>query len=220
MCFRLLQQQYYHSYETIVAAFFVSYILFIITIASISRFEDLSNRLLSPAYIPLLLIATSWVPFALKKYTLVKRRILLSFSLFLFAAMHYHQYVQNAEAWEGIRDAGMPGYAEDSWQSSPTIHYIRLHKRSLSPILYSDANDAVYFLTGLHASPLPHKDISKEVDVFLREPRFSVIWLNDGFNADLISVDLIKRYKKLVSVTELEDGAIYNFADSTGIASR
>lgn len=220
LLFRILQQQYYHSYETIVTGLFVSYILFIITVASISRFEDLSNRLLSPAYIPLLLVATSWIPYALKKVTIIKRKLLFALALLLWCGIQYHQYKQNAAAWEGIKDAGMPGYAENSWQTSPTIHYTRLHKKELSPVLYSDANDAVYFLTGLHAAPLPHKEIDQEKGDLLLKPRFSVIWLNDGFNDDLIDIAFIKQHKKLVGITELEDGVIYHFADSTTVVPR
>ena len=218
--FRILQQQYYHSYETIVTGFFLSYILFIITVASISRFEDLSNRLLSPAYIPFLLVTTSWIPYVLKRSTILKRKFIFAAALLLWCGMQYHQYQQNAAAWEGIKDAGMPGYAEDSWQTSPTINYLRLHKKELSTVLYSDANDAVFFLTGLHATPLPHKEITEEKDELLHQALFSVIWLNDGFNDDLVDIAFIKQHKKLVGVTELEDGAIYHFADSTATVPR
>ncbi len=215
LCFRILQQQYYHTYETILSAFFVSYILFILTVASISRFEDLSNRLLSPVYIPLLLIASSWIPVMLRKITRIKKLLLLSLSVFLLAAMHRHQYQQNAEAWEGIKDAGIPGYAEDSWQHSPTIQYIKSNKNVLGPSRYSDANDAVYFLTGIQALPLPHKEIAAEIHDLLQQPSFSVIWLNDGVNDDLVDIRFIQQYKKLERITELEDGAIYYFSGNT-----
>ncbi len=212
--FRVMQQQYYCSYETIIASFFITYTLFIISVASISRFEDLSNRLLSPVYIPLLLIATSWVPMVMQRSVRIKKNLMLVIALFLYGGIQYHQYQLNAEAWEGIKDAGIPGYSEDSWQTSPTIHFVRQHKKELAPVVYSDAYDAVYFLTRLHAYALPHKEIQKEIDLLLQQPDFSVIWLNDGFNADLIDIDFIKQHKKLVSVKALDDGAIYRFADS------
>ena len=43
---RTIQQQYFQTYETIVTCFFVMYALFMLTIATISRFESLSSRLL------------------------------------------------------------------------------------------------------------------------------------------------------------------------------
>ncbi len=215
--FHLLQQQYYHSYETIVTCFFVVYVLFLVTIASVSRFEDLSNRLLSPVYIPFLLVSTAWVVPVSRSLTRVKRNIFIALVLFMYAGWHYHQYQLNAEAWEGIKDAGIPGYTEDSWKESATIQYIKQHKADLPPILYSDAYDGVYFLTGVHSKPLPHKEIAKEIDALFQNPSFCVIWLNDGYNPDLISIDLIKQHKTLVSEKTLSDGAIYFFSDNTSV---
>jgi hypothetical protein len=164
------------------------------------------------------LVASSWVIPLSKKWTKVKRSILLSLAFLFFAGLQYHQYTLNAEAWEGIKDAGIPGYTEDSWKESATVQYIKEHKDSLSTnLLYSDAYDAVFFLSGLHAMPLPHKEIDKEIHELLQHPSFCVIWLNDGVNDDLIDINFIRRHKKLVSVKQLEDGAVYFFSDSITI---
>ena len=213
--FRILQQQFYHSFETIIGLFFVVYLLFMITIASVSRFEDLSSRLLSPIYIPLLLVGSSWIPASLQKMVYRKKWLLLFPVLIIYSGFAYHQYSQNAEAWEGIKDAGIPGYTEDSWKESATIQYIRNNKNQLSPILYSDAYDAVYFLAGIHSLPLPHNEISEERAALLQKKGFSVIWLNDGFNPDLVDINFIKQHKKIVFEKQLEDGAVYTFADSS-----
>ena len=212
--FNIVQQQYYHSYETIVACFFITYLIFLVFIASVSRFEDLSSRLLSPIYIPLLLLISSWIVPLYKSLPTIKKRALIVMALLLYAGLLQHQYRLNAEAWEGIKDAGIPGYSEDSWKSSATIQYINQHKKSFSGyLLYSDAYDAVYFLTGLHALPLPHKEIQQEIDDLLTHSSFCVIWLNDGFNADLINIIDIKLTKKITAVTQLADGTIYYFGN-------
>ncbi len=213
--FRILQQQFYHSFETIISLFFVVYLLFMITIASVSRFEDLSSRLLSPIYIPLLIIGSSWIPVSLHKMVSRKKWLLILPILIIYSGFAYHQYKQNGEAWEGIKDAGIPGYTEDSWKESATIQYIRNHKNQLSPILYSDAYDAVYFLAGIHSFPLPHKEILEERAALLQNKHFSVIWLNDGFNPDLVDINFIKQHKIVVFEKELADGAVYTFADSS-----
>lgn len=214
LCYRILQQQYFYSYETITTCFFVMYALFIITIASISRFEDLSSRLLSPIYIPLLLVGSSWIVPVLQQSIRYKRNILLIALILFYAGFHYNQYQLNAEAWEGIKDAGIPGYAEDSWTQSPAIDFIKKNKSHFVQPVYADANDAVYFLTGVHALPLPHKEIPKEISVFFQQPAFHLIWLTDGENADLVGLDFIKQYKKQVSVQQLDGGRIYYFSDS------
>lgn len=211
--YRLLQQQYFSFMENSIAVFFVVYAVFIIGIASVSRFEDLSSRLLSPLYIPMLLTATSWLNSYFRRSPSARMRKAFSAMalLLLFGALHWHHYTQNAAAWEGIKDAGMPGYAESSWRDSPAVALVRAHKNEIAGAVYANANDAVYFLTGIHAEALPHKEIAGEIDAFLRQPKLCVIWFTDGENNDLVSLDFIRQHKKLRSVLEAEGGAIYYF---------
>jgi hypothetical protein len=213
--FNIIQQQFYTTYENTVAVFFIIYCCFIITVASISRFEDLSNRLLSPMYIPLLLIGSSWAVGAFRNNIGIKKMLLGLGCLLCYASVQFHHYQLNAAAWEGIADAGIPGYTEDSWQSSPTVAYIKQHQKELPSILYSDAHDAVYFLTGLHALPLPHKEIEKEKTSLLKKTVFGVIWFTDGYNPDLIDIEFLKKHKIVLSEHQLEDGTNYIFSDSS-----
>ncbi len=215
LLYHILQQQYFTTYETIIACFFVVYAVFILTIATISRFENLTSRLLSPLYIPMLLIASSWVISFVKRSVGVKKYLLLIILLFVYAGFHYNHYQLNAEAWEGIKDSGMPGYSEGSWTESPAVAFVKKNKALYTQPIYANANDAVYFLTGIHAMPLPHKEIEKEKTAFLQHPSFYLIWFNDGDNPDLVDVDFIRQHKKQVSVQQVEGGAVYFFSDST-----
>jgi len=213
--YRSLQQQYFATYETIVTCFFVTYAVFVIGMATISRFEDLSSRLLIPLYIPMLLTVGGWLISFEKKLYGIKKTIVFALLLILYADFHTHHYRLNAEAWEGIKDAGMPGYTEDSWTQSPAVAFVNKNKALYTGPVYANANDAVYFLTGVQALPLPHKDIDKEKSAFLKQPSFYLVWFDDGDNPDLVNIDFIKQYKKQISVQELEGGAVYFFADST-----
>lgn len=215
LLYHALQQQYFASYETIIACFLVVYSAFIITIATLSRFENLSSRLLSPMYIPLLLVSCSWIISFVKGSVRIQKNIALIIVFFLYAGFYYNHYRLNAEAWEGIKDSGMPGYSEGSWTESPAVAFVKKNKSLYTQPIYSNANDAVYFLTGIHALPLPHKEIEKEKAAFLLHPSFYLIWFTDGDNPDLVDLNFIKKYKKQVSVQEVEGGAVYFFADST-----
>ena len=62
--------------------------------------------------------------------------------------------------------------------------------------------------------PLPHKEIQPEIDAFLQYPSFYLVWFTDGENPDLINLTFIKQHKTLVSVEELEGGAVYYFSGS------
>ncbi|MDE3253936.1 MAG: hypothetical protein KGO92_14115 [Bacteroidota bacterium] len=211
--YHMIQQQYYTRYETVFTAFFVVYGLFILVIASISRFEDLSSRLLSPIYIPMCLMIGTRLYVWYQKGSGMRKRIRLAGIFLLYGICMYGYYQQNAAAWEGIRDAGIPGYAEDSWTKSPLIAYIREHKDSLPMPVYANANDAVYFLTGIPALPLPHKEIKKEINRFLQTPSFYLAWFTDGENPDLVSLDFIRKYKKQVSMINREGGSLYFFSN-------
>lgn len=213
--YRIIQQQFYLRNETAVYGFFLVYSVFIVAVSSISRFEDLSSRLLSPMYIPMLWVSTIWITSYINKKTKTIRRILLLVAAVFFIAFFKNQYQQNAGNWEGIAYAGIPGYSEKQWKESPTIQYINAHKDSLNGAIYSDAYDGLYYLTGVRSLPLPHKEIEKEKAAFLNHSSLIVVWFIDGVNTDLIDLDFIKKRKRLVLTKSFDDGAIYFYKDST-----
>lgn len=214
VAFFILQQQFYAAYQSIVAAFFIVYSSFILTIATVSRFENLTSRLLSPVYVPMLMLITGTMA-ALYTRTLKRRRIIPALvAAVLLMGFHVKHYRLNAEAWEGIRDSGMPGYAEGSWRNSPAVAYVRMHAREFRYPVYANANDAVYFLTGIHALAIPHKEVEAEKNAFLRQRSFTLIWFDDGDNPDLVGISYILAHKKLVTVHKLEGGAVYFFEGS------
>ncbi len=211
LCYRILQQQFFRSCETIVSAFFLVYALFIVAVSTVSRFEQLNSRLLSPMYIPLLLVGSSWIPAMLQQWFYPKKVLFIVAVIAVYGGFQFHQYRQNAAAWEGIRDSGIPGYTEDDWTHSETIQFISHHRQDLGKVIFANANDAIYFLTRLHTQALPHKDIQKEVDKFLAYPSFAVIMFTDGDNPDLVNIEMISRHRQLLRKLQFSDGAIYYF---------
>jgi hypothetical protein len=212
--YRIIQQQFYSKIETVVFGFFLVYSIFIVAISSISRFEDLSSRLLSPMYIPMIWVSTGWIPGFIQKRTSVIRIALWVGSALLLIAFFKNQYKQNAGNWEGIAYAGIPGYSEKQWKESPTIQYIKAHKDLMNGAIYSDAYDGLYYLTGVRSVPLPHKEIEQEKKKFLDNVSLIVVWFNDGVNTDLIDLDYIKAHKKLVETKTFDDGSIYFYSDT------
>jgi hypothetical protein len=97
----------------------------------------------------------------------------------------------------------------------PPIEFIQKNKSAFPGLMYSNANDAVYFLPASMPGPLPHKEIAGEIKAFLQQPSFHLAWFTDGENPDLVGLDFIKQHKRLVSAQEFEGGAIYLFSDST-----
>ena len=197
--------------EHIATSFSLIYLLFILTIASISRFEILNSRFLSPVFIPLLFCFGKWIILATKR--IPYHWLGMSVGLILFLLFQFGQLRSDYETWDGVKDAGIPGYTEEQWTASETVRFIQ--KDSLpfqqNHTIWSNANDAVYFFTGREGKFLPHKEFNKELQELLDDPHCYVVWFNDGENPDLVDKDFLVKNKKMTLVKEFDDGAIYAY---------
>ena len=131
--------------------------------------------------------------------------------IFIFLSFQYNQLAADYETWDGVKDAGIPGYTEDQWKYSQTVQFIQ--KDSLpfqkDHTIYSNAYDAVHFFTGRPGKFLPHKESTTQVREFLNDPHCYMVWFNDGENPDLVDMDFIINIKKMNLLVQFSDGAIY-----------
>ena len=211
LVWQFIQRKRLATYENIAAMFALIYLTFMVTMASVSRFERLNSRLLSPAFIPLLWICSSWIVPVAQKVAPSKRKWVFLTGLLLLFFFQFGQFSADYETWDGVKDAGIPGYTEDQWKYSPTVQFIEKDSLPFKKgyAIYSNANDAVYFFTGRQGWFLPNKENLKGVTDFFNNPRCYVIWFNDGDNPDLIGKNFIINTKKMKQVKQFEDGAIY-----------
>jgi hypothetical protein len=211
---RLVKKTNFFSYDTIGLSYFVTYAVFILFTASVSRFQQLDSRLLSPLFIPWLWGSTVWIPAVTARLT--KRPGQLAWRVALFAAAGCFMYGEcNAFRfnWEGIKYAGIPGYTEDTWQKSPTMAYVKAHKAEMEQrgTIYSSSTDGLWFLAQVPAELMPHLETQEDIDYMMRHDHFTVIWFDDSVNTDLIDVNYIKKFKQLLGELHFADGAIYYF---------
>lgn len=199
------------SYEHIACTFFLVYILFMLITASTSRYEQLNSRLLSPLFIPLLWGTSSWMVPVIRKQNALKRKWIMGLGILAFISFQYNQLKTDYETWDGVKDAGIPGYTEDEWKLSETVQYVQKNTFLFSNgySVYSDADDAIYFFTGKPSYLLPHKDFPAEVSTLLNNPHCYVVWFNIGENTDLVGLDFITNVKKMRLFKQFSDGAIY-----------
>jgi hypothetical protein len=200
-------------YESIAAIFSLLYILFMIVIASISRFETLNSRFFSPVFIPLLWSCSYWLVPYKQKTNYPGKKWLIAAGAIIFFGFQYGQLAADYETWDGVKDAGIPGYTEDQWKYSQTVQFIK--KDSLlfrnNYTIYSNAYDAVYFFTGAPGKFLPHKEYKPGIQNFLNNPQCYMIWFDDGDDPDLVNMDFITRVKRMKLVKQFNDGAVYEY---------
>lgn len=202
------------SVENIVIAFAVVYGLFIVISASISRYERINSRLIAPMFIPLLIACTSWVPDVLN---LVKKKIvrylLAVVAVLMMMAFEYSAYQVDYQRYDDECDFGVPGYSDDSWNKSEFVQYLKKHQHLFKPgiPIYSDADEAVYLFTGMSSTLIPHKLQTNLVQKMYAEKRFYLIWFDNLYNSELISLQDILAHKKLVKVGNAKEGEIYYY---------
>ena len=201
------------TYEDIAQVFSLLYILFMIAIATISRFETLNSRFFSPVFIPLIWSCSSWLVSDNQKRDFSKKKWLIAAGLVIFFSFQYGQLAADYETWDGVKDAGIPGYTEDQWKYSETVQFMEkdslLYRKNYT--IYSNAYDAVYFFTGSPGKFLPHKEYKPGIRKFLDDLHCYVIWFDDGEDADLVNKNFITQVKKMKLLKQFNDGAIYEY---------
>ena len=63
--------------------------------------------------------------------------------------------------------------------------------------IYTDADEAVYLFTKMSSTLIPHKLNTPAVEKFYSEKRFYLVWFDNLYNAELISLPDIMAHKKL-----------------------
>jgi hypothetical protein len=211
--YRLVRRNNFFSIDTLAMSYFVVYGGFILWTATVSRFQQLDSRLLSPLFIPWLWGSTNWIPKLLRRCPPRWKKWAVTAALAAAGCFIYGELHDFRENWEGIHYAGIPGYTENSWKQSETMAYVRAHRDSLEKAgpLYSDAFEGLWFLAGVESDLLPHKDNPEDIRYMMKQDHFTVIWFDDAINYDLIDVEFMRNQKELVEELHFKDGAIYFF---------
>ncbi len=202
-----------NSYENIVIALALVYGLFIVISASISRYEQISSRLIAPMFIPLLIACTSWVPDVLLFFKQRSKYILSATAVVLMLAFEYATYKTDWQRYDDEFDYGVPGYSDDDWNKSAFVAYLRQHKEMFKPGIpvYTDANEAVYLFTGMSSTLLPHRYFTADVQKFYTHKKYYLVWFNNLNNPELLGLQDVLKNKKLVKIGGVKDDAIYYY---------
>lgn len=199
------------SSDNCFAAFFIVYAVFIIGISTLSHFEQLNNRLISPLYIPMVISLTSWIPGAIKRLRHGYFRPATGFVFLLSIGFGYYQYQQVGKMYDDVKDSGIPGYTEDSWKNSETARFLREHSGYFNKDydIYSNAHEAAYFNGGIRTESLPHRRDTRDTRDFFSEDGFYLIWFDNFSDNELIKFKTILQNADVVRQYDFKDGDIF-----------
>jgi hypothetical protein len=201
--------------EYVIAVSGLIYSSFMIFSYSITRYEPFTSRLLSPIFLLLLWSISSWIP-AFMSGKSVRAKWSLGIPVLLLTSLFINKLLAaDWEYYDGVKDAGIPGYQEDPFVSTEIVQFLKSNKNIIDPRapVYSNAGDAVYFVTGLPALQLPFTDFPKKVDAYYKgyaDHRAEyLIWFQNEEDLQMPALDTILAHKNMVVLKQLKDGAVY-----------
>jgi Dolichyl-phosphate-mannose-protein mannosyltransferase len=200
-----------YGLEYVIAVTGVIYCIFMLVSSRFTRYEQFTSRLLSPMFIPLLWSASWWIPGFISRRSYGLKSLFGLTALFASALFLDIQLQADYEYYDGIKDAGVPGYREDPFTDSDIVRYVEKTKTRFDPRfqIYSNAGDAVYFISGLPAHQLPISAFPKQVQRYYAAKNNYLVWFRDLDNPDMPALDSILKNKNMLLLKQLPDGAVY-----------
>jgi hypothetical protein len=200
-----------YLFEYISAVTGLIYCVFMLLSSFLTRYEQFTNRLLAPMFIPLLWSISWWIPGFIESRTYRIKWIAGFFFLIVTAGLINIQLAADYEFYDGVKDAGIPDYGEDEFALSGIVRFLEQNRTifdSRFPI-YSNAGDAVYFVTGLPAIQLPSVVFPKKVRQYFGAKNNYLVWFRDLNNPEMPKLDSILQNKNMQLLKQLPEGAVY-----------
>ncbi|MDE0197467.1 MAG: phospholipid carrier-dependent glycosyltransferase [Caldilineaceae bacterium] len=205
------------------------YLTLLVLVSTFTAHDGINHRLMSPVYVPFVLIvlfiveqrlAGTAAEFSIRLfgYTgILKVRQLTYVILYLWLAIPSLQVAHTAA--EQMR-TGL-GFSHISWRTSETVSYLReeiLSNDDDSP-LYSNYPDAIYILSGAsvsfspaatgYASSEPRRPVSSIVGTWPGPQPAYLVWFHDTIRVYQFETAELEQVVELSVVAELTDGTIY-----------
>lgn len=196
----------------------------IVISSTTTAYDQISDRLLSPIYIPVIFILffisdkiLSWLT---KSFHLKLITVLFIIGIVLLIVYPVKKTIHIIEEYIELSGSG---YSADSWRKSETIEYLTRHEMlGKSYTLYSNEPEAVYILTNLNTKRSPaktfynspqHFDIyPNQKDSWLNTENVCLIWFDKTNRSFLFTIDELQKNINMTEVAHLKDGEIYTFS--------
>ncbi len=221
--YRIFKQTRYTSFENIATAFFLVFGWFMVISATVSRYEPINARLLSPLFISFIWFSTQSIPRIVQYIS--NKKIKISFVVVMTSLaiiLLFQHYAVDKITYKSEAEGGIGGYTEDDWKASQTLHYLQKDSSFFNPVIpvFSNANHAVYFYTGRSVFALPERVHTNKVISLNATPTFKLIWFNTEENADLLNLDELKQKKYLIPIKTFKDGSLFLCTNDTSLLNK
>jgi hypothetical protein len=204
--------------------FVVLYSAVILVSSTTTAYDKISDRLLSPIYIPViftLFFITDKILRRLVEITRLKS-ITLFFVIGITLLMSYPATNTMQIAEQYIDQAGW-GFNSDLWRKSETLEYLNRQKQlGKSFTFYSNEPEAVYLQTNLTTKCSPAKTFYNSPQLFsikenlkqgwLNGENVCLVWFNNSNRNYLFTIDELQKNIKMNEIASLKDGKIYTFS--------
>ena len=211
--YRFLRRIEHNSYEKIAATFTLMYSAFMLIVATISRFETINNRLLSPFYIPFLFTISFYIVSLLKLSISNTVKLVLKIAIVLLSFVSIYKYANIGLATlKENNEGGIGGYTDDDWRvSSGLLNYLKSDATLFTKkeVIYSNAAHAVYLYTQQHVQILPERKYPQLVNEFNEKPSPILIWFSNEGNPEVLTLEEVQKTKNLQIISKFNDGVIY-----------
>jgi 4-amino-4-deoxy-L-arabinose transferase-like glycosyltransferase len=196
--------------------FALVYLGLLLLLSATVTIDRISDRLLSPVYVPALLLLVLALGFAAAglreaPFGSAVSRAVLRYGLLGVCALYlYYPVGQVAEDVALWRREGAGGFNTVEWRESPTMR--RAKNLPLDGTrIYSNAPDAVFFLTGRKTERTPTRGTRIEAlqDTLSSEGVVYLVWFNAMKRPFLTDLDELVRELPATRIAALEDGAIF-----------
>jgi len=200
--------------------FVIFYSVIIIISSTTTAYDNISSRLLSPIYIPIiytLFLIADKIHQWLAKY--LPRKLVTALLAIGILLMMRSPYINTKYIIEEFINNSGCEYSSSEWRNSETIRYLIQQKQLGAQFkLYSNAPEAVYILANIYSRFSPAKTYYNSPQLYINlkqkfmwqnDEKVCLIWFDKIKRNFLFSIDEFQNDKKITTLAQLNDGKIY-----------
>lgn len=207
----------------------VLYLGFLAISASVTAYDHINFRLLSPIFVPLLLLLLFILDRSLerKTWTVSRKNAFGIIPVVVFAILLARPLYGSIHVLKRMYRQGY-GYSGRAWNKDRLVEFVRKHAPELrEAALYSNSLEALYLFCGittcrpsprsrLYNSPLRVTRLTDLRGSWPPEGRALLVWFNRQRRKHLFCVDDLKRIADFTELFRCRDGALYAVTAKSG----